>query len=226
MTLDLAILDVNETLFSLDPVAARLGDVGLGGELDHWFTRILRDGIAAAAAGRFASFRDLAGHHLRTSFTARGQPVPPGAVEHVLGGFEQVVPHPDVEPGLRRLQHHGVAAVALTNGSASLVHGFLRRSGLEPLVAAVHDVAEVARWKPAPEPYHHVLEHHAVAPGRAALIAVHPWDVMGARSAGLIGAWLDRDGSAYPDAFGAPDVQARDLPTLVDTLVARTTSPA
>jgi 2-haloalkanoic acid dehalogenase type II len=146
-------------------------------------------------------------------------------LEELTRRFDDVVPHPDVEPGLRRLQHHGVDAVALTNGSASVVEGFLRRCGLETLVAAVHDVGEVARWKPAPESYHHVLERYAVEPRRAALIAVHPWDVLGAQSAGLVGAWLDRDAGAYPAVFADPDVQARDLPALVDALVALAASP-
>ncbi|MDX1619933.1 MAG: hypothetical protein R3320_03015 [Nitriliruptorales bacterium] len=57
---DLVVLDVNGTLFSLDAVADRFDEVGLSGQLDVWFTRILRDGFAAAAAGGFVAFPDLA----------------------------------------------------------------------------------------------------------------------------------------------------------------------
>lgn len=63
--LELVLLDVNETLFCLEPVETRMAEVGLDGQFELWFTRILRDGFAAAAAGRFAGFRDLASHHLR-----------------------------------------------------------------------------------------------------------------------------------------------------------------
>ena len=43
------------------------------------------------------------------------------------------------------------------------------------------------------------------------LAAVHPWDVHGAQRAGLRGAWVNRDGRAYPRALGAPDIHARDF---------------
>ena len=218
--LDLAILDVNETLFSLEPLARRMTEVGLDGRLELWFARVLRDGIAAAAAGRLVTFPDLARHHLLALFDESGREAPDAAVGHVLGGFDDVRAHPDVEPGLRRLQRAGVTIVPLTNGSADLTRAFLARCGLEDLVDDVHDVTAVGSWKPAPEPYRFVLARHDVPPARAALIAVHPWDVFGAQSAGLVGAWLDRNADRYPAPFGAPDVQAGDLPLLVARLLA------
>jgi hypothetical protein len=41
---ELVLLDVNETLFSLRPVADRMAEAGLDGELELWFTRILATG--------------------------------------------------------------------------------------------------------------------------------------------------------------------------------------
>jgi 2-haloacid dehalogenase len=223
---ELVVLDVNETLFGLDSVAGRMADVGLAGGLELWFARVVRDGVAAAAAGHLATFADLARHHLQVLLAARdgstGSASVEGssAVDHVWEGFDELRPHPDVAPALRALAAAGMPAVALTNGSAELTRRVLARAGLTELVAAVHDVTEVGRWKPAPEPYRWLLDRFGVAPPRAALVAVHPWDVLGAQRAGLLGAWLDRDGTAYPTAFGAPDVRARDLETLVARLPA------
>jgi FMN phosphatase YigB (HAD superfamily) len=45
--------------------------------------------------------------------------------------------------------------------------------------------------------------------------------VHGARSAGLRGAWLDREGLPYPEVFERPDASGRDLPSLVRALIAR-----
>jgi 2-haloacid dehalogenase len=217
----LVVLDVNETLFPLDPIAERMSDVGLDGQLDVWFTRVLRDGIAAAAAGCFASFAGLARHHLLAMLPAAADASAEATVAHVLGGFDHVRPHPDVRAGLEALRHANVAAAALTNGSAEVTRRFLARADLTELIAAVHDVTDVGRWKPHPEPYRAVLERHDVAPGDAAMVAVHPWDLLGARSAGLRTAWLDRDASRYPTEFDAPDVQATDLSALVEQLVTR-----
>lgn len=217
--IDLVVLDVNETLFPLDPIASRMAEVGLEGQLELWFARILRDGIAAAAAQRFAGFRELAGHHLHELLADQDPEARAGSVEHVLAGFGEVTPHPDVAPGLRRLQEAGVPAVALTNGSAEITRAFLDRSGLADLVAQVHDVSEVERWKPAADAYRHVASEHGVATGRAALIAVHPWDLLGAGAAGLVTAWLDRGGRGYPEAFGSPDLRGTTLGELVEGLV-------
>jgi 2-haloacid dehalogenase len=213
------LLDVNETLFPLRPVETRMAAVGLDGQFELWFTRILRDGFAAAAAGGFAGFRDLASHHLRELLRHHQMDATDAVVSHVLAGFDEVLPHPDVMPGLQRLRDAGVPAVALTNGSRELTRAFLDRCGLTDLVAGVHDVSEVGRWKPAPEPYRFVLERRRVAPGAAAMVAAHPWDLFGAGAAGLSTAWVDRDGAGYPDVFGAPDVSAARFDDLVERLL-------
>jgi 2-haloacid dehalogenase len=216
----LVVLDVNETLFGLDPVAARMAEVGLSGRFDAWFASVLRDGIAAAAAGVFASFADLARHHLEVLLADVSEPTA-AAVHHVLAGFEQVLPHPDVAAGLEALQRAGIRAVALTNGSGEVTRRNLDRVGLAPLVHAVHDVAEVARWKPAPAPYRAVLAAHATGPADAAMVAVHPWDVLGGQQVGMVGAWLDRSGASYPAAYGRPDVTGPDLVSLAARLAGR-----
>lgn len=52
------------------------------------------------------------------------------------------------------------------------------------------------------------------------MVAAHPWDLFGAGSAGLVTAWVGRDGASYPDVFGTPDVSAVRFDELVDRLIA------
>ena len=52
------------------------------------------------------------------------------------------------------------------------------------------------------------------------LVAVHPWDVHGAKAAGLRAAWIDRTGAPYPETMYAADVVARSLPDLAARLEA------
>jgi 2-haloacid dehalogenase len=219
---ELVVLDVNETLFSLAPVAERMAEVGLRGQLELWFTRILRDGFAATAAGGFASFSELAEHHLAALLRRHGLPAGETRTSHVLAGFEEVTPHADVAAGLTALRDARIPTVALTNGSAEITRGFLERSGLADLVDDVHDVLGTGRWKPAPEPYLEVVGRRGVTPAAAAMVAVHPWDLLGAGAAGLATAWLDREGdTAYPAAFGAPDLRATTLEELARLLRTR-----
>jgi 2-haloacid dehalogenase len=217
-----AILDVNETLSDLRPLAARFEAVGAPGDLlATWFAATLRDGIALAASGRYAAFPEVARAALRPLLArVRGLDAPlDEAADHVLAGIGTLSLHPDVEPGLRRMRDAGLPIATLTNGSAATTVGLLERAGLADLVERNLDVGEVGRWKPAPEPYAYACRALGVAPGAAALIAVHPWDVHGAKCAGLRGGWLDRHREPYPSAFLAPDACAADLPALVDRLI-------
>jgi 2-haloacid dehalogenase len=218
--IELVILDVNGSLSSLDAVAERLADVGLEGQLDVWFARILRDGFAAAAAGAFAPFPALARHHTAVLLESHGRTATEERLDLVLDGFLQVTAHPDVEPGLQRLRDAGVTVTTMTNGTVEITRRFLEREGLEALVDATYDVSQAGRWKPAPEAYHYVLDRHAVDRGSAALIAIHPWDVHGAIRAGLKGAWVDRDGQRYPEVFERPDTQGASFGDVVERLIA------
>jgi 2-haloacid dehalogenase len=220
-TSSLAVLDVNETLSDLAPLAGRFDEVGVPGDLlPTWFAATLRDGIALSASGGYAEFPQVAAGVLRPLLAQHeGLRMPfEEAVEHILAGMTTLALHPDVEPGLRRLDEAGLRVATLTNGSAAYTRDLLERAGVSSFVERTLDVGEVRRWKPAPEPYRYACRTLGVDPGAAAMIAAHPWDVHGAKRAGLRGAWLDRHGDVYPEAFDAPDVAAGTLAEVADLL--------
>jgi 2-haloacid dehalogenase len=214
-----ALLDVNETLSDMAPLAERFADVGAPpGMLSAWFAATLRDGVSLAAAGAYGEFRDVARSALRWHLSGVVELRRPldDAAEHVLAGIASLSLHPDVAPGLRRLREHGIRLATLTNGGTEVAEGLLERAGLLGLVERTLSVSEVNRWKPAPEPYRYACDALGVAERDAVLIAVHPWDVDGAQRAGLRGAWLDRDGRPWPEVFLEPAVMGRSLPELAD----------
>jgi 2-haloacid dehalogenase len=214
-----AVLDVNETLFDLAPLRARLAEAGAPGSLlGEWFAGTLRDGFALAAAGGHADFRTIGTAVLAGLLEARGVDDPGGGAAHVLDGFEELAPHPDVAPGLERLREAGLRAVTLTNGNGALTGRLLARAGLGHLVEHRLSVDDVRRWKPVPEPYLHAVATCGVAPAEAAMVACHPWDVHGALRAGLRGAFLARGPGAYPAFFMPPDVTAPTLAGVADGL--------
>jgi 2-haloacid dehalogenase len=218
----IAIFDVNETLSDLAPLSERFESVGAPGHLlPTWFASTLRDGIALAATGEYADFQDIARAALHTVLAGVQELRSPldEAADHILVGMAALSVHSDVPEGMRRLHRAGIRIATLTNGSASTAEALLERAGLHDLVEGNLAVGEVGRWKPTPEPYHHACRTLDVAEGDAVLIAAHPWDVHGAKRAGLRGAWLDREERPYPRVFAQPDATARDLPALVGALV-------
>ncbi|GLW12872.1 hypothetical protein Misp01_80000 [Microtetraspora sp. NBRC 13810] len=112
------------------------------------------------------------------------------------------------------LRQSGIRLFTMTNGAAAMTEKILAREGLIDLVEARLDVSGPAAWKPARAAYDYAVDHAGVRPGRASLVAVHPWDIDGAQRAGLTGAWLERRGEPYPSAMSAPQITAPDLEAL------------
>lgn len=199
--------DVNETLFSLEPVAAHLPV----GALPLVFARVLRDGFAVALSGGAPSMGALFRAHAER---AGGD----GAA--ALAAFAALPPHPDVRPALERLRDAGLPVATLTNGAVSLSAANLDRAGLGDLVSLRLAAEDAGRWKPAPEPYHYAAAQLGVEPGNLALVAVHSWDVHGAVRAGLVAGYCTRlEGGLIP-GFAEPHVTGADLVEVVDGLLA------
>ena len=216
------VFDVNETLSDFGPLRRRCRAVGAPpGTLDLWFAGVLRDGIALAAVGDFATFAEI-GRGLLVDMLHRESSVEADPVEaagEVLAAFSNLQVHRDVPDGVRRLHDAGVRLATLTNGSAALTEALLENAGLRAEFELVLDVEAVRRWKPAPEPYRYAVAKAGVRPDQAAMVAVHPWDVDGARRAGLAGAFLSRGGHLYPSFLPPPAARAGSLPELASALL-------
>ena len=109
--------------------------------------------------------------------------------------------------------------MALSNGAKSSTETLLTRSGLDEMVAHVVSVDEVKLAKPRGEVYRHAADKAGVEPEELALVAVHPWDIHGAATAGLITAYLDAE-RPYSSAMRRPDLEGKTLPDLARHLAA------
>ena len=212
--------DVVETLFSLEAVRTRLQRLGLApGALEHWFAGFLRDAIALSASGAYTPFRPVAAATLSVFLSRHGVDPSEEHVDSVLAGFGELDAHDDVRPALELLRDEGVPAVALSNGAAESTRRLLARSGLETLVSRVFSIDEVGRWKPFPEPYLHGADQLGLDPGELAMVAVHAWDVHGAKQAGLVTGWADRLEGRWNPAMATPDVTGSSLVEVVQGLL-------
>jgi 2-haloacid dehalogenase len=210
--------DVIETLMSLEPLRARLTDIGQPPALlEAWYTRTLRDGMALSATGDFVAFGDVAEAALRalTNYTIGDE-----QVASVMAGWEDLPAFPDALPAITQLTEAGVRVACLTNGSAYLVSSFVNRTGLGSGVDRVISVEEVYRWKPAGVVYRYATEVLGVPPDRLALVAAHDWDCHGAKRAGLTTGWVSRKSGGYGAPFAPPDVTGEDLTEVAAKLLA------
>lgn len=199
--------DVNETLFSLAPVAAQLPEGGLA----LVFARVLRDGFALALSGDAPPMGPLFAAHAS---------VIGGDGAAALAAFRELDPYPDVRPALERLRSAGLPVATLTNGAAELSAANLDRSGLGELVPLRLAAQDGGRWKPSPEPYRYAARELGVEVGELALIAVHSWDVHGATRAGAVAGYCTRLEGGLLEGFAEPAVTGGDLVEVVEGLLA------
>ncbi|MEH3146606.1 MAG: haloacid dehalogenase type II [Methylobacterium frigidaeris] len=213
--------DVIGTTFSLEPVRAGLVALGLPAlALELLYAATLRDMFALAASGRFAPFMTAMGGCLDELFALSGTSASPEQKRDVLAAMRSLPPHEDAGEAFAVLRGAGIRVVALSNGAAASTRGLLDAAGLAGLVEQVFSVEEVGLSKPRPEVYHHAVGAAGVQPHEMALVATHPWDVHGARAAGLIGAYVAR-GRPYPDALMSPDVSGESLLDVSRRIAAR-----
>lgn len=204
--------DVVETLFSLEPMRARLCALGLADDaLELWFALLLRNAFALDASGTFKTFGEVARATLSVILAEHRLAVDPSALDETLAGFGELPVQADVAPAFQVLHDAGVRLVALTNGQAENTHRLLRRAGLDGQVERIISIDEVRRWKPAREVYLHAAKAVGVAPGELALVAAHAWDVHGASQVGLVTGWVSRLEKRFSPAMNPPDVTGDTL---------------
>lgn len=216
--IDAVAFDVLETLLDLDPIGARLEEVGQPASvLGPFFMRFQRDAMALTLAGDVADFTATARQALRTETE---QAMSDDEIAYVLEGFAKVPAFPDAAPALRKLSEAGVTIGCVTVGDPDNTRSFLSGAGLETYVDQVVTSDVVGVWKPAPDVYQHTAKALGCELDRMALVAVHAWDCHGAKRAGALAGWCSRLEGEPGDVFVPADVRGDDLVEVVDRLLA------
>lgn len=215
-TPSVVVFDVNETLSDLTPMGRRFVDVGVPEwTAQIWFASLLRDGFALTAAGATEQFSTIGEWVLRSILAGQSMTRDlDAAIEHVMRGFLELRLHPDVPDGVRALAASGARLITLTNGSPEVAEGLFAAAGIRDHFEQLLSVEDASVWKPARAAYEYAARTCSVDPADMLLVAVHPWDIDGAKRAGLRTAWVDRQGRPYPAHFLAPDYSVAALPEL------------
>jgi 2-haloacid dehalogenase len=135
----------------------------------------------------------------------RGVELSDAARRALVGAWHRLDPWPDVRPGLEVMR--GERAVAmLSNGHVALLIDLARHGDLR--FDAVLSAELAHAYKPAPEVYLTAARLLGLQPAELMLAAAHPWDLEGARNAGLKTAFVDRPLEYGPDSPPRADPDA------------------
>jgi len=108
----------------------------------------------------------------------------------------------DAKQGLMRLQQNeDFRLYAFSNGAKAAVTALLDAAKISDYFVDVVSVDDLRSFKPNPAVYSHFLRSSGAAGGDAWLISSNPFDVIGAISAGMRGAWIQRSREAIFDPW-------------------------
>lgn len=125
----------------------------------------------------------------------------------------------DAEQGLARLRAAGCRLFAFSNGKPDDVRNLLQHARLDHFLEGVVSTDEIRSFKPNPAVYAHFLRQAGAWGGQAWLVSGNPFDIIGAISAGMQGAWVRRSAGAVFDPWEIqPSLTVRTLAELGERL--------
>ncbi len=218
-------LDLDDTLWPIHPVIVR-AEQALYAWLDEHYPRITaryseRD-LLQLRLDVVAEFPDK-GHDftfMRRTVLARvaeavgyGTDYVDAAMAIFMAHRNDVEMFPEVRPALEQLGRQ-YKVVAVTNGNASL-----ERIGIRELFDGVVSASSAGAAKPDPQIFDVAVGIGGAEPHETLHVGDHPeCDVDGASKAGLRTAWVNRNGTEWPDHLQRPDVIVRDMGELLKLL--------
>ena len=177
-----------------------------------WRTTQLEYTWRRSLMGTYEPFSVCTAQALDFATRSLGHQLAPGATADLLELYAHLPAFPEAAAGLERIRRAAHRMVAFSNGEVAAVRMVLTNAGLLPLLEDVVSVDEVKIYKPAPSVYRHLAARVGSAIGDTWLVSSNPFDVIGAKAAGLRAAWVSRNPRANLDPWGlAPDLIVSDL---------------
>ncbi|KAI0402288.1 haloacid dehalogenase [Xylaria palmicola] len=158
--------------------------------------------------GKYKSFAEITRGALAHAVAEHDLTLAAADAETLMRAYDALHAFPEVPAALELLRANGraVDAYVFSNGTADMVGNSVRTSpDLGPhaaaLFKAIVTVDGVRCFKPDPRTYAHLVEQTGKE-GRPAdvwVVSANPFDVVGARAAGLQAAFIDRSGRGWVD---------------------------
>lgn len=137
----------------------------------------------------------------------------------LLDIYRELPAFDDVDDALADLAARDCRLFAFSNGSAEAVETLLSAASIRDRFRGVVSCDDVRSFKPNPAVYAHFLRKAQATGDEAWLISGNPFDVIGAISAGMRGAWVRRTKDAIFDPWGIePTITVTSLAELADGL--------
>jgi 2-haloacid dehalogenase len=140
----------------------------------------------------------------------------PEEVRYLVGEIEKLRPFPEVPEALARLQTR-YKLVVLSNGDRDMLEA-AKQYHQVPFDQVI-SVEEAGSFKPHVATYTKAAELAGVAMDEVLFVANHAFDCLGAKSAGMRTAFIDRRSRPFGDTPHQPDILVPSMKDLADAMV-------
>ncbi len=187
-----------------------------------WRRKQLEYSFMVSMMGRYEDFWQLTRHALEYALEDAGIALSDSEIERVMGAYLHLELFPDVEEGLRLLRDAGFSMVILSNGSPKMLRDLAENTGIASYFQELLSVDRVRVFKPDPRVYQQAADYFKRPLSEVWMISSNSFDAVGAKTAGMRAAWVNRQGAVLDKIGDQPDIVTEDLVTLAQRLIERT----
>lgn len=185
---------------------------------DLWRRKQVEYAFRRGLMRQYADFGICTRQALDYAFQATGRDLDAETADALLQSYQCLPAFSDAVRALATLQPH-YRLFAFSNGTPDAVERVLRNAELRGYLDGVVSVDGTGTFKPDPAVYQHARQATGAGEEPLWLVSGNPWDVIGARSAGLEAAWVRRDPRTVFDPWGIqPSLVVQGLKELADKL--------
>jgi 2-haloacid dehalogenase len=160
-------------------------------------------------------YREIGHRSVAWVLERAGIPYTMDEVRHLVAQIETLRPFPEVPEALARLKAR-FKIVVLSNGDPDMLEAAKRHHGIQ--FDAVISVAVANAFKPHVATYTRAAEIVGVSMRDILFVANHNFDCIGAKSAGMYTAFIDRRRRPFGATPYQPDLIVADMKELADVL--------
>jgi 2-haloacid dehalogenase len=214
--------DVYGTLIDTHGVVSRLQEI-VGTNAKEfsctWREKQLEYSFRRGLMQNYENFAVCTSHALDYTCTYYKKVLTKEQKQNLLDTYKTLPPFKDVKDGLARLKAANFRLFAFSNGSADAVERLLDAAGIRDFFLGVVSTDDLKSFKPNPGVYGHFLRKSGASGDSAWLVSSNPFDVIGAISAGMKAAWVQRSQETVFDPWGIdPTITVGSLGELYDKI--------
>lgn len=182
-----------------------------------WRSKQLEYTFLLGLMGRYMPFSEVTARALDAAAIREGITLKADARDALLRSWRDLPAYADVGPALGSLRSE-VPLVVLTNAEAAVAADYLKHARLDDYFTHVLSADEVRTYKPNPRVYRLTAMRLHLDLKDIGLVSANPFDVMGAKAAGLRAIWVNRTQAAFDQLEIKPDMELADLAGLAAEL--------